>query len=164
MSEHAHQHDDSHDDSHEEHGGSLNGLAARATTHCMIGCGIGEVSGLAIATSLGWSTVASIALAVLLAFLFGYSLTMIPLLKAGIAFASASGMALVADTASITVMEIVDNAIILLIPGALDAGLVSGLFWGSMAVAMAIAWLAAFPVNRYLIARGRGHAVVHSHH
>ena len=142
----------------------LNRLAASATTHCLTGCAIGEVAGLAIGTALGWSNGATIALAVVLAFLFGYSLTIRPLLRAGLALGSAASLALAADTVSIFVMEIVDNGVMLLIPGAMDAGLTDPLFWGSLAVALAIAWVAAFPVNRWLIARGRGHAVVHAHH
>lgn len=145
-------------------GGALNRLAVSATTHCLTGCGIGEILGLAIATALGWGDVASIALAVILAFVFGYALTLRPLLKGGIAFGAAADLAFAADTLSISVMEIVDNAIILLIPGAMDASLTDPLFWGSLAVALAVAFVAAFPVNRWLIARGRGHAVVHRHH
>lgn len=147
-----------------EHGGSLNRVAFSATLHCLTGCAIGEVLGVVIGTALGWSTVATIALAVALAFLFGYSFTMVPLLRGGIAFGAAIPVALAADTISITVMEIVDNAVLLLVPGAMDAGLGSPLFWGSLAFALAVAFVAAFPVNRYLIARGRGHAVVHEHH
>ena len=143
---------------------SVNRLAARATTHCLIGCGIGEVLGVVIGTAMGWSTAATIALAVVLAFIFGYSLTIWPLLASGLALRAALGLALVADTASITVMEIVDNAMLLLIPGAMDASLDSLLFWGSLAVALAVAWVVTFPVNRWLIARGRGHAVVHGAH
>jgi len=143
---------------------SLNRLAASATTHCLTGCAIGEVLGLAIATALGWGNFASIALAVLLAFLFGYSFTAVPLLRSGLALSAVVPIALAADTLSITVMEIVDNAIVLVIPGAMEAGLGDLLFWGSLAFALAVAWLAAFPVNRWLIARGRGHAVVHEHH
>jgi len=122
------------------------------------------VLGLAIGTALGWSNVATIVLAVLLAFLFGYSLTMLPLLRAGVALGAAILLALASDTLSIAVMEIVDNAIVLLIPGAMDAGLTDALFWGSLAVALVIAGAVAFPVNRWLIARGKGHAVVHEHH
>ncbi len=143
---------------------SVNRLAARATTHCLIGCGIGEVLGVVIGTALGWSTAATIALAIGLAFIFGYSLTIWPLVASGLALRAALGLALVADTASITVMEIVDNAILLLIPGAMDASLSSWLFWGSLAIALAVAWVVTFPVNRWLIARGRGHAVVHGSH
>ena len=142
----------------------LNRLAMQATTHCLIGCGIGEVLGLVIATALGWTTFGSIALAVVLAFVFGYALTLRPLLGSGMSVRTAAGLAFAADTVSITVMEIVDNGVILVIPGAMDAGLDSLLFWGSLALALAIAWVVAFPVNRWLIARGRGHAVVHGGH
>lgn len=143
---------------------SLNRIAASATTHCLTGCAIGEVLGLAIATALDWGNFPSIAIAVVLAFLFGYSFTAVPLLRSGLALAAVLPIALAADTFSITVMEIVDNAIVLVIPGAMDAGLADLLFWGSLAFALAVAWVAAFPVNRWLIARGRGHAVVHGHH
>ena len=139
-------------------------LAASATTHCLTGCGIGEVLGLVLAKWWGWGDVAAIALAVALAFVFGYSLTLIPLVRAGLALATAAGIALAADSLSITVMEIVDNAILLVIPGAMDAGLGSLLFWGSLAFALAVAWIAAFPVNYWLLTRGRGHALVHEHH
>jgi hypothetical protein len=143
---------------------SLNRLAASATTHCLSGCAVGEVLGLAIATALGWGNVPSIALAVVLAFFFGYSFTVVPLLRSGLALAAVLPIAFAADTFSIVVMEIVDNAIVLLIPGAMEAGLGDALFWGSLAFALAVAWVAAFPVNRWLISKGRGHAVVHSHH
>ena len=143
---------------------SLNRLAASATTHCLAGCAIGEVLGFVIGTALGWGDFATIALAVALAFLFGYSFTVVPLLRAGVALVTVLGLALAADTLSITVMEIVDNAVLLVIPDAMDAGLGDALFWGSLALALAVAWVAAFPVNRWLIARGRGHAVVHAHH
>jgi hypothetical protein len=143
---------------------SLNRLALSATAHCLTGCAIGEVLGLVIATALGWGNAASIAIAVVLAFVFGYSFTLVPLLGAGIVLGTAIGLALAADTLSIVVMEIVDNTIILLWPGAMDAGLADLLFWGSLAVSLAIAFVAAFPVNRALIARGRGHAIVHAHH
>lgn len=143
---------------------SLNRLAASATTHCLTGCAIGEVLGFVIGTALGWGDFATIVLAVALAFLFGYSFTIVPLLRAGVALVTVLGLALAADTLSITVMEIVDNAVLLVIPDAMDAGLGDALFWGSLALALAVAWVAAFPVNRWLIARGRGHAVVHAHH
>jgi hypothetical protein len=146
------------------HGSLLNQLAFSATGHCLTGCAIGEALGLIIADALGWGNVASIALAVVLAFFFGYSLTMVPLLRAEVALASAIPLAFAADTLSIAVMEIVDNAIMLVIPGAMDAGPLDLLFWGSLAVALAVAFVAAFPVNRYLIARGRGHAVIHEYH
>ena len=143
---------------------SLNRLAASATTHCLTGCAIGEVLGLAISTALDWGNFASIAVAIPLAFFFGYSLTAVPLLRSGLALAAVLPIALAADTFSITVMEIVDNAIVLVVPGAMEAGLADFLFWGSLAFALAVAWVAAFPVNRWLIARGRGHAVMHEHH
>jgi hypothetical protein len=143
---------------------SLNRVAWSATLHCLTGCAIGEILGMVIGTALGWGNGATIALAVVLAFFFGYLLTILPLLKSGIEKRQAMKLALAADTASITVMEIVDNAIMLAIPGAMDAGLGSLLFWGSLAFALAVAAFAAFPLNRWLIARGRGHAVVHAHH
>ncbi|MDQ3707352.1 MAG: DUF4396 domain-containing protein [Chloroflexota bacterium] len=139
-------------------------LALSATVHCLTGCGIGEVLGLVIATALGWHDLPSIALAVVLAFIFGYGLTLRPLLAGGMDLSQALRLALAADTLSIVVMEVVDNAILLMIPGAMDAGLTSLLFWGSLAVALAIAFAAAFPVNLWLIRRGRGHAVVHASH
>ena len=143
---------------------SLNRVALSATLHCLTGCGIGEVLGMVIGTALGLGNWPTIALAVALAFFFGYLLTMIPLLRSGIAFGVALKLALAADTASIAIMEVVDNAIMLVIPGAMDAGLASPLFWGSLALALAIAAVAAFPVVRWLISRGRGHAVVHAYH
>ena len=154
MSEHAH------------HGAeqSLNRVAFSATAHCLTGCAIGEVLGMVIGTALGWSDWQTIALAVALAFFFGYSFTMVPLLRGGLVLATAVPIALAADTVSITIMEIVDNAIMLAIPGAMEAGLTNLLFWGSLAFALLVAGAAAYPVNRWLIARGRGHAVVHAHH
>lgn len=149
---------------HQPAGRDLNRLALAATLHCLTGCGIGEVLGMVISTALGWSNSASIALAVVLAFFFGYALTMRPLLKSGMSFRQATRLALAADTASITVMEIVDNLIMLLVPGAMDAHLDAPLFWGALAAALIVAGIAAFPINRWLIRRGRGHAVVHSLH
>ncbi|HWG55408.1 MAG TPA: DUF4396 domain-containing protein [Gaiellaceae bacterium] len=143
---------------------SLNRLAFSATAHCLTGCAIGEVLGLVIGTALGWGDLQTIALAVALAFLFGYSLTMLPLLRAGIALRAAVPVALAADTISIAVMEVVDNAIMLAVPGAMDAGLDGVLFWGALAFALLVAGAVAFPINRALIARGKGHAVVHEHH
>jgi hypothetical protein len=142
----------------------LNRTAFSATLHCLTGCSIGEVLGVVIGSALGWGNFATIVLAIVLAFFFGYGLTMLPLLRSGIALGAALPLAFASDTLSITVMEIVDNLIILVIPGAMEAGLGSLLFWGSLAFALAIAFVAAFPVNRYLIARGKGHAVVHEHH
>ena len=143
---------------------SLNRLAFSATSHCLAGCATGEVLGLVIATALALSNTASIAIATVLAFIFGYSFTLVPLLRAGVVFATAVGLALASDTLSILIMEIVDNTIILIWPGAMDAGLTDLLFWGSLAIALVIAFAAAFPANRWLIARGRGHAVVHDYH
>ena len=143
---------------------SLNRLAARATTHCLTGCAIGEVLGLVIATQLGWHDLPSIALAIVLAFVFGYALTLRGLLGAGLDLSGALRLAFASDTISISVMEIVDNLIVLAIPGAMAAGLVDPLFWGSLALSLGVAWLVAFPVNRWLIARGRGHAVIHDLH
>jgi hypothetical protein len=145
------------------HHASLNQTAWAATLHCLTGCAIGEVLGMVIGTALGWGNAATIALAVVLAFFFGYALTLRPLLRA-MPFAAAMRLALAADTASITIMEVVDNAIMLVIPGAMNAGLGSLLFWASLAFSLAVAAVAAFPVNRWLIARGRGHAVIHDHH
>jgi len=143
---------------------SLNRTAFSATAHCLTGCAIGEILGMVIGTALGWSNFATIVLAVALAFFFGYSLTMVPLLRSGIALSAALPLALAADTLSITVMEIVDNLVMVVVPGAMEAGPLSLLFWGALAFALAVAFVAAFPVNRYLIARGKGHAVVHEHH
>ena len=145
-------------------GTSMRQLAFSATLHCLTGCAIGEVLGMVIGTGLGWDDLPTIALSVALAFFFGYALTLRPLLASGLAFAAAARLALAADTISITVMEIVDNAIMLAIPGAMEAGPRSALFWGSLVVALGIAFVAAFPVNYWLIRRGRGHAVVHQHH
>jgi putative flippase GtrA len=149
---------------HDTHGSSLRRVAFSATLHCLTGCGIGEVLGLVIADALGWSTVPAIALAVVLAFFFGYSLTLRPLFRAGVALGTALGIAFAVDTLSITVMEIVDNAIILVIPGAMEAGIGSMLFWGSLAFALAVAFVAAYPVNYWLLTRGRGHALMHEYH
>jgi Domain of unknown function (DUF4396) len=155
---------------HEHHhemptsGAALTGVSISATLHCLTGCAIGEILGLAIGTALGWGNFETIVLAIVLAFFFGYSFTVVPLLRSGLAFGAAAGIAFAADTISITVMEIVDNAVVLLIPGAMDAGLDELLFWASLAFALAVAFVAAYPVNRWLIARGRGHAVAHSHH
>jgi len=146
------------------HGGSLNTVAFMATVHCLTGCAIGEVAGVMIGTALGWGNFETIVLAIALAFLFGYSLTMLPLLRAGLALAVALPLAFASDTLSIGVMEIVDNAFILVVPGAMEAGLADLLFWGSLATSLLIAGAAAYPVNRYLIARGKGHAVVHAYH
>ncbi len=148
----------------EVNGQSLDRLAFSATVHCLTGCAIGEVLGMIIGTALGWSDLATIALAVVLAFFFGYLLTSLPLLRSGMALSAVIPIALASDTVSITIMEIVDNAIILLIPGAMDAGLTDIGFWAALAAALLVAGVAAYPVNRWLLARGKGHAVVHRHH
>jgi len=145
-------------------GASLNRLAFSATAHCLTGCAIGEVLGMVIGTALGWGNFATIALAVVLAFFFGYSLTMLLLLRSGLALATVLPLAFASDTLSITIMEIVDNLVMLVIPGAMEAGLTNPLFWGSLAFALAVAFVAAYPANRWLIARGKGHAVVHEYH
>jgi len=143
-------------------GSALTGVAVSATLHCLTGCAIGEIAGVAIGTALGLSNFATIMLAVGLAFLFGYGLTSLPLLRAGLALAAVIPIALASDTFSIATMEIVDNLIILVIPGAMDAGLDTLLFWGSLAFALAVAFVFALPVNRWLIARGKGHTAVHN--
>src|SRR5436305_8142071 len=142
----------------------LNRLAMSATTHCLTGCAIGEVLGMAIATALGWGNAAQIALAVALAYVFGFGLTSIPLVRAGLRPRAIVSTALAADTVSITIMEAIDNLTVVLIPTATDAGLGEPLFYGSIAVGFAIAYPFAFLANRHLIARGKGHAVVHQHH
>jgi uncharacterized protein DUF4396 len=138
--------------------------AISATVHCLTGCAIGEVLGMVLATWWGWGDAASIALAVVLAFFFGYLLTITPVLRTGLALRAALGVALAADTLSITVMEIVDNAVILTVPGAMGAGLTDFLFWGALALGLAVAFVITVPVNRALIRRGKGHAVVHQYH
>jgi uncharacterized protein DUF4396 len=142
----------------------LNRLAIAATTHCLIGCVIGEVLGMAIATAFGWPNGVQIVLAVALAYVFGFALTSMPLVRAGLAAAAVVSTALAADTVSITIMEAIDNFVVVVIPDALDAGLGDALFWGSIAAGFAIAYPFAFLANRYMIARGKGHAVVHQHH
>lgn len=149
---------------HQPSGRELNSLAFSATVHCLTGCAIGEVLGMVIGTALGFSNVGTIALAVALAFFFGYLLTSLPLLRAGMAIGAVIPIALAADTISIAVMEVVDNAIMLVIPGAMDAGVGSLLFWGALAAALLIAGTVAYPINRWLLSRGKGHAVVHRHH
>lgn len=146
------------------HQQSLNRLAFSATVHCLTGCAIGEVLGMVLSTWWGWGDAASIALAVVLAFFFGYTLTSMPLLRSGMTIRQAAPVAFASDTASIATMEIVDNLFILIVPGAIAASLSDALFWWSLAVSLLIAGVVAFPVNRWLVARGKGHAVVHAHH
>jgi len=153
-----------HAHSGHETGQSLNRLAFSATVHCLTGCAIGEVLGMILGTALGWSNGTTIAASIVLAFFFGYSLTSLPLLRAGLGIRRAAPLAFASDTLSITTMEIVDTLIIVLIPGAMAAGLGDALFWASLAVALLIAGGFAFPVNRWLLARGKGHAVVHQYH
>jgi Domain of unknown function (DUF4396) len=158
-SAHAHEHHHHHEMPTE--GRALTAVALSATLHCLTGCAIGEVTGVALGTALGFSDAATIALAIALAFLFGYTLTSLPLLRAGLALSAVIPIAFASDTLSIATMEIVDNAIIVAIPGAMDAGLDSLLFWGSLAFALVVAGAVALPVNRWLIARGKGHVAVH---
>jgi hypothetical protein len=163
--EHA-EHAEHHGHHHHHHelptsGRALDAMALSATLHCLTGCAIGEVLGMIIGTALGWSNWPTVALAVVLAFLFGYALTSLPLLRAGLALGTVAPIAFASDTISIGVMEIVDNALMFVIPGALDAELGDLLFWGSLAVALVLAGVAAYPVNRWLLARGKGHAAVH---
>jgi hypothetical protein len=142
----------------------LNGAALSATTHCLIGCALGEIFGMALAQALGWSNAVQIVVAIVLAFLFGYSLTLWPVLRAGLSLRQATGVALAADTVSIVIMEAVDNVFVLLVPGAIDAGLGDAKFWWSIALGFVIAFGPAWYANRWLIARGRGHAVAHAYH
>jgi hypothetical protein len=145
-------------------GKELTRLAVSATLHCLTGCAIGEVLGMVIGTALGWGNWPTVALAVVLAFFFGYSLTFGPVLRAGVPFRRAVKVALAADTVSIAVMEVTDNAVVLTVPGAMEAGLADLLFWGSLALSFVVAFFVTVPVNRWLIGRGRGHAVVHAYH
>jgi hypothetical protein len=149
---------------HHEHGGNVNTMALSATLHCLTGCAIGEIAGLIIGTALGLSNIPTIALAVGLAFLFGYTLSTLPLLRAGVALGAALSVVLAADTLSILTMEIVDNAVMAVIPGAMNAGLVNPIFWIGMMIALSAAFVAAYPVNRYLLGRGKGHALTHQYH
>jgi hypothetical protein len=142
----------------------LRSLAASATLHCLTGCAIGEILGLMIGTALGWGTWQTVALAVALAFFFGYLLSIVPVLRAGVAVGTALTVVLAADTLSITVMEIVDNAVMAVIPGAMDAGLVNPVFWLALTLALLAAYAAAYPVNKALLARGKGHALTHAYH
>jgi hypothetical protein len=143
---------------------SLNRTAFMATLHCLTGCAIGEVLGMIVGTALGWGNAATIALAVTLAFLFGYSLTMLPLVRAGLALGIALPLAFASDSLSIAVMELADNGIMMAVPGAMDARLGDPLFWGALGAALVVAFAFAYPLNRHLIARGQGHAVVHAYH
>jgi hypothetical protein len=143
---------------------SLNKTATSATLHCLTGCAIGEVAGMIVSTALGWAAGPSVAISIVFAFLFGYAFSMVPLVRHGLEFKKALGVALAADTVSITVMEVSDNLFIVAVPGAINAGLNTWLFWISLAVSLLVAFAAAWPVNRWLIARGKGHAVAHQYH
>lgn len=153
-----------HHDAPSHHGEVTWAAAASATLHCLTGCAIGEVLGMVIGTALGWSNVATIVLAVILAFIFGYALTMRGVLRAGVDFRQALKVALAADTVSIAVMELIDNGVMVAVPGAMEAGLASVLFWGALAFAFVVAFFVTWPVNRWMIGRGKGHAVVHPYH
>ena len=144
--------------------GSLNRIALSATIHCLTGCGMGEILGMVIGTALEWGTWPTVVLSVLLAFIAGYTLTMLPLLRAGIDLQSALKLAFASDTASIAIMEVVDNVLMVIIPGAMNAGLFQFRFWWSLVLALLLAGIAAYPVVRWLIARGQGHAIVHRYH
>jgi hypothetical protein len=146
------------------HGHASRAMALSATLHCLTGCAIGEITGLMIGTALGLGTGWTVVLAVALAFLFGYALSTLPLLKSGLTLGAALALVLAADTLSIATMEVVDNAVMATIPGAMDAGLVNPVFWVSMMIALTVAFFAAYPVNRWLMARGKGHALTHEHH
>jgi hypothetical protein len=139
-------------------------MAATATLHCLTGCAIGEVLGMVIGTATGMGNAATVVLSIALAFVFGYALTMRGVLASGVGLRQALQIALAADTVSIAVMEIVDNGVILAVPGAMDAGLADALFWGTLAFSLVVAFVVTTPVNRWMISRGRGHAVVHAHH
>lgn len=173
--EHHADHNDMHHENHDhsghgmhdpnDHDGmSLNKMAASATLHCLTGCAIGEVAGLIVGTVLGWSALQTIVLAVVLAFFFGFTLSTLPLKKAGLGFFAALSIVFAADTLSIATMEVVDNVVVAAIPGAMSAGIVDPLFWISMAIALLAAYVAAYPVNRYLLTKGKGHALVMKYH
>ena len=162
-----------HDSEHQQHSdtehakhleASLNSLALSATFHCLTGCAIGEITGMAIATALGWSDVGQIALAVGLAYVFGFSLTALPLVRAGLAAGVVVSTALAADTISITIMEVIDNVVVLMVPGAMEAGIIDPLLYGAVALGFVIAFPFAWWTNRYMLARGKGHALVHEYH
>jgi hypothetical protein len=157
----AHDHHSHHADSH---GAVSWAMAATATLHCLTGCAIGEVLGMVIGTALGLHNAATVVLSIALAFFFGYALTMRGVLRAGVSLRQAFAVALAADTVSIAVMELMDNAFIVAVPGAMDAGLMSALFWGSLAGSLVVAFIVTTPVNRWMIGRGKGHAVVHAYH
>ncbi len=169
---HAHGHHGHHEHHHQAHGThvirvpgpSLARMAFFATLHCLAGCAVGEVLGLVLGTALGWGNGLTTVVAVLLAFAFGYAFTALPLRRQGLPWRDAARLALAADTASIAVMEVVDNGVMWLLPGAMDATLAMPQFWGAMVFSLAVALLVAWPLNGWLLARGRGHALVHGQH
>ncbi|MBW5252518.1 DUF4396 domain-containing protein [Streptomyces poriferorum] len=164
MQDHAqHAHHSGHADDHAAGGASWS-MAARATLHCLTGCAIGEILGMVIGTALGWGNMPTMALAIVLAFFFGYTLTLRSVLRSGVDFRTAFRIALAADTLSIAVMELIDNGVIVLWPGAMDATLSDVLFWGALAISLAVAFVVTTPVNKWMIGRGKGHAVVHRYH
>ncbi|MEU6378075.1 DUF4396 domain-containing protein [Streptomyces sp. NPDC046909] len=160
---HAHHHDEHQHEQHQPMGSSWS-MAVQATLHCLTGCAIGEVLGMVIGTALGWGNVPTTILAIVLAFFFGYSLTLRGVLKAGVGLRGAVKVALAADTLSIAVMELIDNGVIVLWPDAMDAELADFLFWASLAISLVIAFIVTVPVNKWMIGRGKGHAVVHQYH
>ncbi|MFC8234549.1 DUF4396 domain-containing protein [Streptomyces sp. NPDC057284] len=170
--QHQHQHHDSRHADRSAHAGHSAlapdkagwPMAARATLHCLTGCAIGEILGMVIGTAFGWGNAETMALAIILAFAFGYTLTLRSILKAGVDFRTAFRVALAADTLSIAVMELIDNGVIALWPGAMDAQLADALFWGALALSLIVAFVVTTPVNKWMIGRGRGHAVVHRYH
>lgn len=161
-----HEHHDAHTHHHHEklEGKQLNRMAASATLHCLLGCAIGEVLGLIIGTALGWGAWPTLILAIALAFVFGFTLSTLPLLRAGVGFLAALSVVVAADTLSIATMEVVDNTVMMIIPGAMSAGLANPLFWIGMLIALAVAYVVAYPVNRYLLTKGKGHALVMKYH
>jgi hypothetical protein len=158
------QHTGQHTEHHREHGAGLNAMAVSATLHCLTGCAIGEIVGMLVGTGAGLANGATVALSIVLAFCFGYLLSTLPLLRSGLAVGAALRVVLAADTLSILTMEVVDNLVVLLIPGAMNAGLVNVVFWVSLALSLAVAFVAAYPVNRALLRRGKGHALTHEFH
>ncbi|WP_329116071.1 DUF4396 domain-containing protein [Streptomyces sp. NBC_01465] len=167
--EHAHHDHEAHDHAAHEHHGASTGkvtwsTAAQATLHCLTGCAIGEILGMVIGTALGWGNMPTMITAIVLAFFFGYALTLRSVTKAGVDFRTAFRVALAADTLSIAVMELIDNGVIALWPDAMDATLADALFWGALAASLVLAFLVTTPVNKWMIGRGKGHAVVHQYH
>jgi hypothetical protein len=165
MHEHAEHAEHAEHTKHADHGsGSMRPMAVAATLHCLSGCAIGEIAGLVIGTAAGLGNGATIAVSVALAFVFGFTLSSMPLLRAGLPLGTTLGVVVAADTLSIATMEVVDNAVMALLPGAMSAGLVNAVFWVGMMISLAAAFVAAYPVNRFLLERGKGHALTHGYH